>query len=384
MKSNAPGQLLGFSIQFPRALLHLLKGGSGSIVCVEVLGDVATKKADGIIITEEDKSSIVGNPLTDKSTDLWKTFSNWIEAVNDKSLSLEKTYFLIYTNQSGRKGIINLFNDARDVAGAKSAIKSTRTKLKDVKKDHEIWTYFDYVMNQNENILMEIIQKFELQIGDGAGYKDVRTELVNMLVPASQIEFMLDSLNGWLTKEINEKIVKRLDATIKWEDFQKQFLVLFDRARKRELIDFTSQYPPKDSEIKKQVKLRPVYLKELDAIETSDDEILEAVSDFIRAKVNRGKWIENEIIDEDVAADFESKLNKYWANQRKRIELTEKRLSENERGQLLYGDCKIRQETIRDMSPPSSTIAGTFHSLVNEKTLGWHPNWGKKPINNKK
>ena len=44
MKSNAAGQLLGYTIQFPRALYHLLRCGPGDAVCIEVLGDVATKK----------------------------------------------------------------------------------------------------------------------------------------------------------------------------------------------------------------------------------------------------------------------------------------------------------------------------------------------------
>jgi hypothetical protein len=95
----------------------------------------------------------------------------------------------------------------------------------------------------------------------------------------------------------------------------------------------------------------------------------------LRAKVNRDKWIENEIIDEDIASDFQAKLLLFWGNQKKRIELTERNLSTNEQGHLLLLDCKSRQETIRDMHPPSSTIAGTYHALADEPVLGWHPDW---------
>lgn len=72
MKSNAPGQLLGFSMQFPRALYHLLRSAPNDVVCVEVLGDVATFTSGGKLLSEEDKSSIRGNPLTDRSTDFTK------------------------------------------------------------------------------------------------------------------------------------------------------------------------------------------------------------------------------------------------------------------------------------------------------------------------
>jgi hypothetical protein len=91
MESNAPGQLLGYVLQLPRALCHLLKGGPGDIVCVELLGDVATRSSSGETISEEDKSSISGNPLTDRSSNLWKTFSNWIDAVNEGILNASTT-----------------------------------------------------------------------------------------------------------------------------------------------------------------------------------------------------------------------------------------------------------------------------------------------------
>jgi hypothetical protein len=170
---------------------------------------------------------------------------------------------------------------------------------------------------------------------------------------------------------------------IKWEDFDKQFKVLFDQARRLELIDFTLHEPIGDSDIQQQVKVRPCYLKQLEAIDCDVDDTLEAVADFLRAKVNRFKWIENEIIDETIANDFQSKLLAFWKNQKKRIELTESSSDEIRQGQLLLLDCKNRHETIRDMHPPSATIAGTYHALADEPILGWHPNW-KNLFNNKK
>src|SRR3989344_6945110 len=95
MKSNAGGQLLGYSIQYPRALYHLMRCNDGDSVCVECLGDVATVGTDEHVIAEEAKSSISGNPLTNRSSDLWKTFSNWIQAINDHVLDVNKTKFII-------------------------------------------------------------------------------------------------------------------------------------------------------------------------------------------------------------------------------------------------------------------------------------------------
>ena len=375
MKSNAPGQLLGYSLQFPRALYHLLRSAPKDVVCVEVLGDVATLSSGDELLSEEDKSSIVGNPLTDRSTDLWKTLSNWIEAIIKKDFDIEKTQFVLYCNQSGRQGIVNKFSLAQNQSDIQSALEYAKNELSDIKPDHEIWKDYNFVVNENETLLLKVIQRFELQIGNGAGYDEVRLEIQRKHVPEGQIEFIIENLSGWLQKVIIEKILVRKSATISWEEFNHQFVVLFDRSRCRELIDFTMQYSKEDEMVRNQVITRPRYLQQLEAIDLKDEEILVEISNYLRADVNREKWIADEIIDVGIACDFESRLTIFWENQRKRIQITEKMLGEIEQGQLLLSDCKSRQEAIRDMVPPSSTIAGTYHALADEPAIGWHPNW---------
>jgi hypothetical protein len=377
MKSNAPGQLLGYALQFPRALYHLLRSAPNDVVCIEVVGDVAIRYSNGDLLTEEDKSSVLGNVLTDRSKDLWKTISNWIEASNSGFIDIEKTQFVLYTNQSGRKGLVNEFNEAQDPLKAEIAYKKAKDTLKDLEAEHEIWKYYNYVVNENENQFMKIIQRFNLQIESEAGYDAVRIEIQKKHVSEKQIDFIMENLNGWVFKIVVESIAARRSAIITWEDFDKQFKVLFDRSRSRELIDFTMNYSKEHDKVKKQIKERPIYLKQLEAIELTENEMIEAISDFLRADANLERWIENETIDDDIALDFEERLTKFWKNQRKRIGITEKNLNAVEQGQLLLSECNSRLETIRDMTPPASTIPGTYHALADEAEIGWHSEWDK-------
>ncbi len=377
MKSNAAGQLLGYSLQFPRALFHLLTCSPDDSVSIEVIGDVATQKADNSLVTEEDKSSITGNPLTNKSTDLWKTFYNWVKAINDNDIDVKLTKFILYCNRSGQHGIVDEFSAATNKDDALTAIEYAKDKLADIKEGHAAWEFYNYVINDNENILLDIIIRFELQIGEGASYDGLREELRKKHIAVSQLEFVLHGLSGWMQQDILTKIATSNKAVISWKDFDHQFQVLFDRSRKRELIDFTLHSPPKSEDINSQLKIRPIYIKQLDIIGMDDDDVVRAVSDFMRANFNRSRWIEEEIIDEIVARDFENKLNSYWVNQKRKIEITESGLSEEDQGKLLYSDCMSRSETIRDMNPPDSTISGTYHALSDTPVLGWHPDWKK-------
>ncbi|MBN2424770.1 MAG: hypothetical protein JXR46_06215 [Calditrichaceae bacterium] len=375
MNSNAPGSFLGYSMQVPRALFHLLTGSPGDIVCVEILGDVTSLSSDDHTISEEDKASTDSNPLTDRSINLWKTFYNWINAVNSGEMDIQKTIFILYTNKAGRPGLVNHFDSAVTKEDAQKVITEAKQRLKDINHDHVIWSYYDYVVNKNEILLSEVILKFELQIGSGAGYDEVEQELVRKNIYPKQIPHLINNLAGWLQIELTERIAARKPARIEWDDFDRQIKVLFHRIRCLELIDFTLREAPDKDEIQQQVKVKPRYLKQLDAINLDSDDIIKAVSDFLRAKVNRDKWIENEIIDENVAREFQEKLVSFWANQKKRIEITQKKLNDEDRGHLLFLECSDRQETIRDMNPPVSTIPGTYHALADEPVLGWHRNW---------
>lgn len=120
---------------------------------------------------EEGQSSTVGNPIINKSTDLWKVFYNWIKTINDGEMNVDVTKFMLYCNQSGQHGIVDEFSSPANKVDTTAAIEYAKNKLADIKNGHVIWKYFDYVVNHNENILLGFIERFELQIGDDAPQK---------------------------------------------------------------------------------------------------------------------------------------------------------------------------------------------------------------------
>lgn len=375
MGTNAPGQLLGYAIQVPRALYYLLCSSPGDLICVEVISDVSHTTSTGVTTSEEDKSSISSNPLTNRSTDLWKTFFNWAVAVKTGSIDISKTEFVLFCNYPINNGFVKDFSIATSESEISNCLVKVTSELADISATHEIWRYFNFLMNENRDIFSNIIKKFTLQLGDGTGQELLRNELKRQHVSEMQIDFLIDKMYGWLQKTILELIHNRKPAIITWEDFDHEFKVAYDRARRRELIDFTLTSPPNSTEIESHKNMRPLYIQQLEAIECDDAFIQNAVTDYLKAKVNLGKWIEDEIIDIDIANDFEGKLKSFWHNAKMRIELTQSSSAESVRGKLLCIECQTRQETIRNMTPPSSTIEGTYHSMANQPLLGWHPKW---------
>ena len=169
------------------------------------------------MITEEDKSSLSGKPITDKSTDLWKTFFNWIVAINEGSLDVGKTQYVLYCNKSGRLSIVDKFSDAKNMNDAEEALKEAKKQLSDISPEHSIWDYYNFVVNQNEKLLLQVICQFEVQYGINAGYDEVDYELRKKMVPLGQIDYLRDKISGWLWKIMQEKIVKKEPCCICWE-----------------------------------------------------------------------------------------------------------------------------------------------------------------------
>ncbi|CAO5676597.1 MAG: hypothetical protein HEEMFOPI_02026 [Holosporales bacterium] len=376
MKSSAAGQMLGYSLQFPRALLYLLKGAAGDIISIEYLGDVSTEKNNGEVISEEDKSSLSGNPLANKSSNLWKTFYNWIKAVEDGELTLGKTKFILYCNHDVKEGIATCFSAASTPELSKQAIEFARNELSGITENHEVWKYYNYVLNEKVQCLERILPHFELIFNNGTGFEEIENEIKRMHFSESQIPFLTDELSGWLQKIIMERIKKNGDARVSWDEFSKHCKVLFERTRTRELIDFTLKIKPTKDEVGAQIKVRPRYIEQLDIINIDDSGVIEAVTDYLRANINRNEWIERGIIDDAVASDFQNKLVSFWKSTKEKISLLHKNYTEDEKGKLLFYECRERQETIRGHFPPQSTIAGTYHLLADgESRIGWHPNW---------
>jgi hypothetical protein len=339
---------------------------------------VSTTGPSESVIAEEDKSSIRSNPVTDKSTDLWKTLSNWVNAVLSGELELARTSFVLYRNKSGRKGLAEAFSSAVTKEEAQSCLDQAKQKLKLITEDHAAWQYYKNAAIDNSDILINIILKFHLESGEGAGYVEVEQEIIKKHVPNSQIRTLVQSISGWLTRLVSEKISSGLDARITWEEFDQEFIVHFERARRLELIDFALNAPPSDLQVSHHINVRPVFLQQIELINGTDDDVLEAVTDYLRAQINRSRWIEDDLIDEELAADFEQKLVKFWTNTQRRLSITNRSISQEELGLLLLSECMVRQETIGSKSPPACTIPGTYHALADKPALGWHADWKDK------
>ena len=379
MSTEARGQLLGYSLQFPRALLRLLEIAPGGAIGIEINGDVSAFSQDGRMLTEEDKSSICGNALTDKSVNLWKTFYNWCKLIQAREdIVLQNTRFVLYTNHSVQEdSIVKWMSDAETNDSANDIILKIRTIFSEISKTHLIYSYLDFLLGEGLDIFLGMIPRFELAMHtDTAGlYDEIDKAIKAKIVKDEDIQYIREQLAGWLQEQINIKISKKEPPIITFNDFHHKFVELFQATRSKRLVDFSIQKLPREELLQREAEARPVYIQQLEAINSDPSEIIEAVSDFLRANVNRQEWIEREYVDEDAMSDFQARLQSFHTTRRKQVALIYSNCSPETQGKILLGDCKTRNELLNEMTPPDKTISGTYHFLSNQRVVGWHPQW---------
>lgn len=110
VKHTAAGPYLGFSLQQVRLCYHLLSSPRDASVSLEYMDDVAIHYADGTLLLEQCKSALAHNPISDWSSDLWKTVANWLDMVETQGVDESKTSFQLYVAPSKLGKLLSLIH----------------------------------------------------------------------------------------------------------------------------------------------------------------------------------------------------------------------------------------------------------------------------------
>lgn len=375
--SKAPGQLVGYTVQYFRALLHLLQCKMGESVSIEHLGDVAIHQNDERVIFEEDKSSISDNPLGDLSTNLWKTLYNWVQFLVDANIDVSKCRFLLYViSPVAPRSLLASFASANDPKSVNNAICKAKRMVKKSSSE-EINRYANAVLKDNIAILRKILVTLEVVVNQSE--REIEAEIANefrsAMISENRIEEVKNHCLGWVVKKIVHEIRNKRSPIIDKDEFIRQNIAFINQVRAGSLVDYSLSNRPTKDELAAEALSDKNYIRQLQAIDVDQSKMISACSDYYRAGINRQAWIEKELISPEEADEFEAKLCSAYEREKERIELEKSDLCDLKKGRLLLNACEGQQVRIADRDPVDRTIPGTYHHLSDDLKLGWHPQW---------
>jgi hypothetical protein len=376
--ATAPGQALGYGLQYTRLTTMLLEAEEGSICSLEVLDDVAEQTKDRSVKLVQSKSALKSNPVADRAVSLWKTLSNWLALAQGDFVDPYKTRFELYVSRPLSDKFINAFHNSDTIEKARAAIKIAREELWGVAPGYSIRAelpvslsrYVNPVLECDEEVILPIILNLKFRSGSGSPQADIESAIRRGPVSEAKVFDIADKLCGWVKRQADKQMEQGFPAFIARDDFHREY-VAYVRSVDRDLILKSMARKPSDAE--KHERLPDLFVQQLGLIELSYDDKLQAISEFLRASWDRANWSKTGDVHEDSFHELNDQLYRTWKNHRNATEIEASSKPDVERGKLLHSRCMLHGAKVQGMAPPSHFVPGCFHSLANEMTIGWHP-----------
>ena len=376
--ATAAGQALGYGLQYTRLTAMLLEAPEGSVCSMELLDDVAQQSSDGATTLTQSKSALTANPVSDRSVTLWKALFNWLELVKRGLVDPAKTIFELYVSRQVDGELIRAFDDSHTTSKAKDAIAKARaefwgdsshkSKCGDIPE--QLSNYVTPVLTADEDLLLPIIINLRLTCGSGSPQTDIETLIRRAPVSETKVFDIADKLCGWVKRKVDKALENESPAVVLRDDFHREY-VSYVRSVDRDLILRSLAKKPSDAE--KQERLRDTFVRQLDLIERSFDDKLEAISDFLRACSDRAAWSKAGDVHETSFDDLDENLRRTWKNIAQAAAIEAQSTHAVGRGQLIYVRCMNHKANVQGMEPPLHFVPGCFHGLADEMLIGWHP-----------
>ncbi|OPD59412.1 ABC-three component system protein [Bacillus anthracis] len=380
--ANVPGQYLGYSLQTTRFLTRLLEADKGVVVSLEVFDDIGTEDQLGQRVAEQGKSALASNPVADRSKDLWKTFSNWLDSIESGVLNIDNTEFEIYVSHPKQGNIVKSFSDAKTLEDAKKALATAKQTLWGNAPEYEkrdevalsIKEYVNKVFSIKELTFCKLIQNFSLVCGSGSPQADLKTLMTKSLCPDEIVDHVLEWALGWVKRKTDILLEQRVASNILVDDFRLEITSYIRKHDRRTILASVSKSPDQET-IEQHLKELSAYIRQLELLKLKDEQKYRAVNDYLRAEIDRTYWAENCLVHETSFDEFEDSLIREWDNLNEEIGLENLDKSEIIRGRLLYSKCQRIKQQLEGLSVPNHFTPGCLHVLSDEELIGWHPNY---------
>lgn len=380
--ATAPGQALGYGLQYTRLTAMLLTASEGSSCSIEVLDDVTQESATGEVHLVQSKSALTGNPVSDRAMSLWKTLFNWLELAKRKLIRPETTTFEIYVSRPVDGEIVNAFSSAKTIDEAVGAITQARRILWGIPPNfqlrqelsNDIARYVNGILETNESLVMPIIKNLHLTYGSGSPQADIETIIRSHPVSPSKVSDIADHMCGWVKRQADMRLEKSLPAVISRDDFHQKYRTYCQRVDRETILKSSASVPTREQRLR---RLPDIFVQQLSLIELDFEEQLSAISDFLMACADRTNWAKAGDVDETSFDELDEVLTRMWKSKARANHIEHQDKREADRGQLLYAECMEHNAPVQAMSTPPYFNPGCLHRLADSQIVGWHPRFKK-------
>lgn len=378
--THVPDKVYAYMIQSYHMLYTLIDCEQGDVVSMEVIDDVGVEKENHLQEAIQIKSVTTDrNPISNKSIDLWKTLFNWLMAVKERELDVERTKFKLFITTKAKGEIAFDFSNASTDDEVENALNMAKSYFFDEQGNEKdlpdsyatyVRTIFD---NGNVNMVKHIIKNFSVEMCVERYSETVKNKLKVLHITEDLINPIFESLIGWINNIIANCVENKKCICTTYDDFIYQVNCLFREYNQK--YSLRIKLPTlSNHKIQEELLKKRKYVEQLEIVNAEYEDKLQAINDYFCAVDNRVKLAISGISEEQMTV-YENNLKRHWINKKRINDIERKQLSDEEKGLLLYFKCLDDKKDMETCEVPDAFYNGCLHMLSNELDIGWHPRY---------
>lgn len=371
VKHAAAGPYLGFALQPVRLCYHLLSSPRDSSVSLEYLDDVAVHYADGTLLLEQCKSALAHNPISDWSDDLWKTVANWLNVVETQTVDGAKTSFQLYVTPPKPGKLSAAIHAAVDAKAVEALVTQVQDKLKKRADSPKCIAHVQKFLDTPAALRLAVVGKTTIYATDADPLEPLR-EILRPTVPEASLDVICASAIGQAKEAADKCMRRRVPALVRVAEFRKNFHAFIQQNNMAGYLPTFTAAPSKD-DAKALLTSRPVFVRQLQLIEASEEQQLRAASDLMRTSGDKVKWADQGLVYDGTFEDWEFTLLRKHDAAQSEVRDTYSEKPQIAQGRIVYSRCAAMEVPLDSRAVPGHFTHGGFNDLADRRKLGWHP-----------
>lgn len=383
---SASGSAAGYLYQCQAALLELVQLGWDQpdlVLFLEKLDDVEIKDGDAREALQIKHHIGASGSLTDSSVDLWRTLAVWLDVLPALTLGEQPSFTLLTTGHApdGSAASRLRADGERDETTALRLLEAAATTSTNQQTAAAREKFLKLAANDRLKLVQAIkIRDAQPPIGDF--YTELERRLPHVFRPQHRDDF-LGALEGWWFRQCRRLLtdgtpgVSGLDLTN-------------EIARLRDGYAADNLPPPLDPASLNAAELaayahRP-FVKQLEWIAYSNEQIVAAIHDFYNAEAERSRWLRHGLLAIGDLESYEHRLVDTWRRAfldmvRELEEEGDAEAAKQHAGRVLLQHLRTQDRVrVRERFSNEMITHGTLHELADRRRpgrdqIGWHPDF---------
>jgi len=369
---TASDKIVGFLFQFERMILRLTTLDSHGLVGIETDDDITVRIKDGeefYDIYEQDKFSKASDPFKISRKELWNTILIWLKIAKNKPGN--KQFYLVTNQKVSTQSFAHKISQAGDEKSVNECYKDFLIISKKAKgKRKEI---IEEIQEYSESEIKAVFKAINLIDDSDQTFVSERVRDNLNLKNDPVYHLLFSDLLGWVYDQVTDKWKAGEAAFIEVRDFNEYYTNTLSKYLSKPFIEKAASLINIDPSNRIEY-LEAIFVQKLRELVIDESLVLDAIDDFLRAKWEKSRFIQEFKLSKNDFQRFEAALIKRWKVIFEKLKLLHKGRDVIEVGALIYYQTIEHREKLGGFDTLEDyTTRGAYQKLSNKDKVIWKP-----------